>query len=461
VSVAERAAAWDEPLVGWRCQITNRTKGLVVDSIALPVTIELELRPEGADIGSLERAVSAGLVEAGRLLWTDIVTRLESRLPVPVGCRACGGYLSANGRAPRRLVTLAGEVELLRRRYRCRECAAETVPLDEALGLEPRIQHTLGVVERGLWLVTETSFERASRTLEELRGIPISRGRLHRLVQEEGARLEAEARARTEAVLGDHPDRREATPIAGDVWVQADGTMVHDRASGTHVEVQVGLVFTGTEQVGRDRRRLVDRHLVGATGSWTTFAERLVTACAELGVYGADRILFVSDGALQIRWIRERAFPDAIELLDWYHLVEQLDFGIGHRHADVLSTATGAAIPGDVDALLAILRAHAGRMDIEDPEQATRCRAVIGYVANNRTGIRNYRIVPLASSGPMEKACDIVVCRRFKTRGMSWFRRGVSHLLQLRLLRLNGGWGRYWAGRSAERLRPWPSPVAA
>ena len=38
----------------------------------------------------------------------------------------------------------------------------------------------------------------------------------------------------------------------------------------------------------------------------------------------------------------------------------------------------------------------------------------------------------------MEKAVDIVVARRFKARGMSWFRRGVSALVRLRLLRLNG-----------------------
>jgi hypothetical protein len=148
----------------------------------------------------------------------------------------------------------------------------------------------------------------------------------------------------------------------------------------------VGLVFTGAERVGRDRWRLLDRHLVGATGGWTTFAERLVAACAELGVYEADRILFVSDGAAAIRWIRERAFPDAVELLDWYHLVEQLRLGVGHRHGEVLSTATGAAAPGDVDALLAILRAHARHLDAEDPDQARRCRDTIGYVTNNRRG---------------------------------------------------------------------------
>jgi hypothetical protein len=427
-----------------------------VESIAVPVTLTLQLRPEGADIGSLERAVSAGLAEAGQRLWAEVVATLERLLVVSRGHAGCGGILKANGRAPRRIVTLAGEVALRRRRYRCGACDAEVVPLDALLGLVPRAQHTLGVRERALFLVTELSYARSARTLDELRAIGVSHGQLHAWVAEEGARIEAESAARTEALLGAHPERHASGRMAGDVWVSADGTMVNDRGSGTHMEVQLGLVFTGAERVGKGRRKLLDRHLVGATGSWTRFAERFTAACAAMGVYEAERILFVSDGAAAIRWIRERSFPGAIELLDWYHLSEQLRFGVGRQHEAVLSTALGAAAPGDVEALLAILRSHARALEADDPEQATRCRGLIGYVETNRRGIANYRIVPLASSGPMEKGVDISVCRRFKLRGMSWFRRGVSHLLHLRLLRLNGGWDHYWAGRLEAERRPWP-----
>jgi len=42
---------------------------------------------------------------------------------------------------------------------------------------------------------------------------------------------------------------------------------------------------------------------------------------------------------------------------------------------------------------------------------------------------------------------------------MSWFRRGVSALVRLRLLRLNGTWTRYWSERFATLLRPWPLPA--
>jgi len=428
-----------------------------MESIAVPVSLTVQLHPEGADIGSLERAVSAGLAEVGRQLWAEIIGTLERSLVAGRGHVHCGGILKGNGRAGRRMVTLAGEVGLSRRRYRCGACSAEVVPLDLALGLEPRMQHTTGVRERALFLVTELSYAQTARTLDELRGLSVSHGQLHNWVAEEGALIEAQAAARTEAVLGAHPDRGSTGRMPGDVWVSADGTMVNDRWSGTHMEVKLGLVFTGTEQVGRDRRALTDRHLVGATGSWTTFAERFTAACAALGVYEAERILFVSDGAAAIRWIRERSFPDAIELLDWYHLAEQLRFGVGREHEEVLSTALGAAMPGDVDALLAILGAHARAIEGDDPEQAFRCRGVIGYVTNNRRGITNYRIIPLASSGPMEKGVDITICRRFKTRGMSWFRQGVSNLLHLKLLRLNGTWDRYWAGRLGAERRPWPT----
>lgn len=427
-----------------------------MQSIAVPVSLTIELRPAGADVGSLERAVSAGLAEVGQHLWRELVGRIEAALPTPRGCTACGGLVKPNGRAARRLVTLAGEVELRRRRYRCRACGAETVPLDVALGLEPRAQHSLGVRERALWLVTELSYAKTAEALDELRRLPVSHGQLHRWVAEEGGRIEAAIAAETEAILGDRPTRAASGRAAGDVWVQADGTMVHGRA-GAEFEAKVGLVFRGTRRTGRTRRALVERTYVAETANWTTFAERLVATCARLGVYDAERIFFVSDGAAAIRWIRARSFPTAIELLDWYHLSEQLKRGIGLAYPDVLERALRAAEPGDVDRLRAILAGHARHLAVNDPEQAARTAAVIGYVTGNRRAIANYAVVPLASSGPMEKGVDVTICRRFKLRGMSWYRRGVSALLRLRILRLNGTWIRYWAERFTAALRPWPT----
>jgi hypothetical protein len=419
------------------------------------VPLEVSLTTEHADVGSLERVVSAALADVGRSLWAALVAQLEAALPVPAACARCAGGLKANGRAARRLVTLSGEVELRRRRYRCRDCGLETMPLDEALGLEPRTQHTLGLQERALFLVTELSYQRSVEVAAELRGWPIGRGELHRWVQEEGARIEA-GQAASQAALFEHgrlPDARKRDIV----WIEADGTMVHDRASGTEFEVKVGLVFSGSERIGLRRHRLTERELYAGTEGWHQFAERFVAGCARLGVFEAERICFVSDGAASIRWLRRHYFPTAIELLDWFHLAEQLRFGVGVAHAERLAQAEALGRAGQPDALRDLLLAHATDVEPTDPDLARRARSVAEYVTNNALGITNYRIVPLPSSGPMEKAVDITVCRRFKLRGMSWFRSGVTHLLRLRLLRLNGTWHRYWRERFAAALRPWPS----
>ena len=110
------------------------------------------------------------------------------------------------------------------------------MPLDEALGLEPRSQHTLGVRERALWLATELSYARTARTLEELRGLAVSHGQVHRWVAAGAtpSRGAAAAAPRPSSVLT--PSAMGLVgPRDGDVWVSADGTMVHGRGSGTHV----------------------------------------------------------------------------------------------------------------------------------------------------------------------------------------------------------------------------------
>jgi len=420
------------------------------------VPVEVPLATDHADVGSLERAVSSALAEVGQRLWAHLVSELEATLARPSECRACGGTLKANGRATRRLVTLTGVVELRRQRYRCRSCGAETVPLDEALGLEARTQHTLGLQERALYLVTELSYQRTVEVAAELRGWPIGRGELHRWVAAEGVRLEA-AQASAAAEIFERGRLPDEGARRGTVWISADGTMVNDRSSGTDFEVKVGLVFERATRVGLNRHRLAGRELYADTVGWHAFAERFVAGCARLGVFEAEQINFVSDGAAGIRWLRRTYFPTAVELLDWFHLEEQLRYGIGPAYPERLEQALALGRAGRAAALADLLTAHAVDLEMVDPELAIRARAVAGYVSNNALGITNYTIVPLPSSGPMEKAVDITVCRRFKLRGMSWLRRGVTHLLRLRLLRLNGQWERYWRGRFEAALRPWPS----
>jgi hypothetical protein len=52
--------------------------------------------------------------------------------------------------------------------------------------------------------------------------------------------------------------------------------------------------------------------------------------------------------------------------------------------------------------------------------------------------------------GTAEKAVDLVIlCRRFKQRGMIWTRRGANALVKIRLLVLNKRWNQYWESKLA------------
>ena len=50
-------------------------------------------------------------------------------------------------------------------------------------------------------------------------------------------------------------------------------------------------------------------------------------------------------------------------------------------------------------------------------------------------------------TGAIEKGGDLVICRRFKLRGMRWSRPGAEAVLQYRLLVLNNEWESYWNTR--------------
>ena len=82
---------------------------------------------------------------------------------------------------------------------------------------------------------------------------------------------------------------------------------------------------------------------------------------------------------------------------------------------------------------------------------------LLGYLEENWGGIygsRNLKSkvgakeVPVVGSGGVKKNIDLILCRRFKGRGMSWSRAGAQNLLKLRLLRYDRrDWKAYWRRR--------------
>ena len=416
------------------------------------VTLQVTLDLQHADVASLDRQISGAVADVGRELWAVVLAQLKTVVEAGrPNCAACGGRQKVNGRRVRVHHSLVGKVSFERLRLRCINCGQETIPLDSALGLEPRTTHSLEVQERCLWLATEMSYAKASATAAEMRGWEVSHGSIHQWVQVLGVELEEEIKA-TQAEMFEHGVLQEVKEAPDTLWVSVDGTLVHDR-DHQNMEIKAGMVWSRVATVSKGRTELIDRQLYAGVESSAVFGERLVSQLQARGVFHARQVFVVADGAHWIKNFAERYLPDAIYLLDWFHLVENLRFGLGHQHPR-LGRALELAHAGRAYDLIQLLERASRRL--QDPEQIPRCQKLIDYVRANRIGIKNYQQVPEASSGPIEKAIDILASRRLKSRGTSWRRAGADHIVRLRLLRMNKDWDRFWNRRRTAQRQDWP-----
>lgn len=116
---------------------------------------------------------------------------------------------------------------------------------------------------------------------------------------------------------------------------------------------------------------------------------------------GKDRVFFQVDGT----GINDRATKGWFEayVLDFWHLARNIKVCLGAERKELIGELLGLAGKG----------ATAAKIDFY-------------------------------GSGPVEKAVDVTICRRFKKRGMSWYVHKANPLLALKLLKLNGQWRSYW-----------------
>lgn len=340
-------------------------------------------------------------------------------------CEECGGLLVRNGREYKQIRTLVGALRYRRIRLRCRGCGREIYPLDRAIGLEGM---TLGVRERALWAAVEVSYEKAHHFLQKFTGLEVSSKKIHQMAWEEGGRIAAWQEVRREAVFGKGETLEERIGEVPEVlYVQVDGTAVHDRESGEWMECRVGTSFSRRVNLSKGRVWLMDKK---------TYAS----------VEKAGRVYFIGDGALWIKKLKNDYFPQVIGVLDIWHFERELKRVLGEKKTETVAKLKSLALEGKAEEIVNRLMKEVS----VDRKKSEDIFKLAEYVMNNAEWIRNIPKVKGYGSGPVEKTVDITVSRRFKKRGMSWYRHGVNPLLQMRLLKLNGEWETYWDQRKEE-----------
>lgn len=417
------------------------------------ISFSASISLEGMDINALEARLLAVRQQAFQSVLIELVKRVEADvLAAARVCSGCGRTMVANGTNARRLQTLLGEVTFSRTRMRCTSCGRESYPLDNALGLAPRDKCTLGVRERALWAATEISYEKVESFLAKFTSLAVSHGSIHRMAVEEGLRvLETDARER-EAILADGRGAPEPAVGPDRVYVQVDSTGVHRRDTRHPMDCKAGVIFSKKALVSRNRISLVDKYSYASMETAEQFGEHFMLECAKRGVFKAGEVIFVSDGAQWIKCLQKEHLPNAVYVLDPWHLEKSLRETLGTEADREVNDLMDLAWQGKPQRILERLTRKAWHL--KDREKAAQVFSLCQYIANNREGIENLTHPGAAGSGPVEKQIDTLICRRLKQRGMSWYKPSSHALLRLRLLKANNQWDKYWAQRTGTTPTP-------
>jgi hypothetical protein len=351
---------------------------------------------------------------------------------------------AVHDRRTRTVVTLFGPVDVTRSR-----CQNGRYPLDEQLGLQGRAGWTAAVQEAVSLVACECGFETVSDVIGRLMGLAISPPRVQEVAQRAGQRAIEHKR--------DKPLDAVGTAAGKTLIIASDGCQAPQR-DGWH-EVKVATVYVNESRVktAGGRGKVLQKQYVATLENADGFGHCLRQCAQQWHIRQAKRVVMMGDGAPWIWNLSADRFPQAIEIVDFYHAVEHL-WSVGEALCGDRSTSTATRSwvrhnrrqlkSGRVDLVLASMKRFGARLAADIPsERAAVIRRNIEYFQTNRHRMQydRYRRLKLPiGTGMVEGSCKFVVQSRFKRVGSRWSQEGLRKMLELKLMRLNHHWETLW-----------------
>jgi hypothetical protein len=368
-------------------------------------------------------------------------------------CPQCGRPMRHRGLPRCRVETTLGTITFRRPRRRCDPCEQEWYPHDRQLrfGTHGVSWPLAKIVARQMALLPA---EQVQSLLAEDHGVELSKETIQQMAYDAGVLVLQAEEAEREAFFHLPPaEQLKARPGSQCcepprlVAVYGDGTKMH--AEGAWREIRVGRVLALDGQKRRIMQRTFARFL-----PVDEFGQQLAMEAYRVGYEEAERRVFLGDGA---HWLWELAallFPEAVPILDWYHLSENIHkaarevFGEGSDEAkawakDRLSELWG----GDRRETRVEVARLRKRLRARSKREALRKLGV--YLKHNvkRMDYPSYRAAGLPiGSGPVESACKSLVGARCKLSGMrNWERDNAEAVLALRAALQDGHFHALWS----------------
>ena len=335
-------------------------------------------------------------------------------------------------------------------------------PVQDVLGI--RHGGRSAALERALSdFGAEDSFGHAVDRFEEHYGWSVDRGRVRRVTQEAAVDAQTWVASRLASQEGAFMENLASRRGADHVVTQQDGSMARTgrltAVEGKETTPTRGLPRRRREQQWREIRVALARRLdensatyVAAMDNYVVVTRSVFQASVPHGLSPRSQTICVGDGANGLMEEMLSQFPNAMYILDRYHLLEHLyetaeEVGMeaGEDQAGWVKNHVEQIDRGEVRGVVAQLRSYRGR----GQERVTRLagylwrfRECVHYDAYREQGF------PIGS-GEVESAHRQIPQRRLKLPGACWDPESINPMLALRVLRANGWWDQFWRQRKA------------
>lgn len=236
----------------------------------------------------------------------------------------------------------------------------------------------------------------------------------------------------------------------GTLYIQADGaavnTRIEDKDGSTWRENKLGIFFSESDMYKRkDKSNIINhKEYVSYIGNVETFRMLVFAKAVELKYWEYEHIVFISDGATWLRNMINELFPEATQILDKYHLIENIyDYGKFVFNNDIKKVEKfkdkiiGYCYSGEHKKIEKELQKY---KYIEIPN--TICNLPT-YLENNKDKV-DYATYEHNSwcvgSGAIESSNKTIVQQRLKQAGMRWSVTGANYIITLRCMVESDNW---------------------
>jgi hypothetical protein len=323
-------------------------------------------------------------------------------------------------------------------------------PFDEVTGLS-KLPFKLSIeamLEIAYRVQGSTSYEAAARILARDTGIKLDPDTVREVANHIGGLVfkNDTIEAKNIAILLNSgelqfPEKK----ISGVFYIETDGAMLHtrekDEQGSSWKENKLGMVFASDQFIywhnkkGERVSTIGKREYITYIGDAETFKMHLFSLAIRNGYGKYEHTVLISDGATWIRNMKEELFPDAQQILDFFHLKENTS-----NFAKAIFEMDETKYKPWTEKVVALFMASKMDEAIEEIKTLGKRRIakskfnLLGYIQNNKNNIDYARYRTLGyyiGSGAIESGNRTVLQERLKRPGMRWNKETGQKILSL------------------------------